>query len=85
MTKINNKKAISNLAQSGIKSNIKKYIVLVFAVILTTILFSSLFTVGTSLVNEIQKATMRQVGGSAHAGLKYLTEQEYNLVQTDYD
>ncbi|MBO4706108.1 MAG: ABC transporter permease [Spirochaetaceae bacterium] len=83
MTKVNNKKAISNLAQSGIKSNIKKYIVLVFAVILTTILFSSLFTVGTSLVNEIQKATMRQVGGSAHAGLKYLTEQEYNLVKND--
>ncbi|MCR4713027.1 MAG: FtsX-like permease family protein [Treponemataceae bacterium] len=83
MTKVNNKKAISNLAQSGIKSNIKKYIVLVFAVILTTILFSSLFTVGTSLVNEIQRATMRQVGGSAHAGLKYLTEQEYNLVKND--
>ncbi|MBO4509479.1 MAG: ABC transporter permease [Spirochaetaceae bacterium] len=83
MTKVNNKKAISNLAQSGIKSNIKKYIVLVFAVILTTVLFSSLFTVGTSLVNEIQRATMRQVGGSAHAGLKYLTEQEYNLVKND--
>ena len=83
MTKVNNKKAIRNLAQSGIKSNIKKYIVLVFAVILTTVLFSSLFTVGTSLVNEIQHATMRQVGGSAHAGLKYLTEQEYNLVKND--
>ena len=83
MLKVNNKQAIMNLAQSGIKTNPKKYLVLVFAVVLTTVLFSSLFTIGSSLLNEIQKATMRQVGGSAHAGLKYLSESEYDLVKDD--
>lgn len=83
MLKVNNKQAIMNLAQSGIKANPKKYLVLVCAVILTTVLFSSLFTIGSSLLNEIQKATMRQVGGSAHAGFKYLSESEYNLVKDD--
>ena len=52
MQTVKNIKAISRLAVSGIKSNIKKYIVLIGAVILTTLLFSSLFTVGGSVVEE---------------------------------
>ena len=83
MLKVNNKQAIMNLAQSGIRANQKKYLVLVCAVILTTVLFSSLFTIGGSLLTEIQNATMRQVGGSDHASLKYLSESEYNLVKDD--
>lgn len=30
-----------------------------------------------------QEATMRQVGGSAHAGYKYLTQAEYDIVKQD--
>ena len=40
MQTVKNKKAISRLAVSGIKSNIKKYIVLIGAVILTTLQIS---------------------------------------------
>ena len=83
MQKVKNKKVINNLALSGIRSNIKKYIVLIGAVILTTLLFSSLFSVGGSMMNEVQESTMRQVGGSAHAGFKYLTEEEYEQMKND--
>ena len=83
MQKVNNGKVINNLAIGGIKSNPKKYAVLIAAVVLTTLLFSSLFTVGGSLIKEIQLGTMRQVGGSAHAGFKYLSEPEYELVKND--
>ncbi|MCR4716426.1 MAG: ABC transporter permease [Lachnospiraceae bacterium] len=83
MLNVNNKKAITNLAISGIKTNHKKYSVLIMAVILTTLLFSTLFTVGGSMIKEIQISTMRQVGGSAHAGFKYLTEAEYNQIKDD--
>ena len=83
MRKVNNKKVISDLAFSGIKSNIKKYIVLIGAVILTTLLFSSLFTVGGSLIEETQIATMREIGTSYHAGLKYMSMPEYELVKDD--
>ncbi|MCR4961269.1 MAG: ABC transporter permease, partial [Lachnospiraceae bacterium] len=83
MQKVNNKKAISNLALSGIKANIKKYMVLVGAVILTTLLFSSLFTVGGSLIEEAQISTMRKIGTSYHAGLKYLSLPEYETVKDD--
>ena len=83
MEKVNNKKAISNLAISGIKSNIKKYMVLIGAVILTTLLFSSLFTVGGSVIKETQISTMRGIGTTYHAGLKYMSQPEYEKVKND--
>ena len=83
MLKVDNKKAINKLAVSGIKSNIKKYMVLICAVILTTVLFSSLFTISGSLINEMQRSTMRQVGGYAHSGFKYMTPEEYDKIKDD--
>ena len=83
MQKVKNKKAVSKLALSGIKSNKKKYIVLVAAVILTTLLFSSLFTVGGSLIAETQISTMRQIGTTYHAGFKNLSQSEYEKVKDD--
>lgn len=83
MTKVKNKRAIINLAISSIRANVKKYAVMVCAVILTTILFSSFFTVGGSMINEMQEGSMRQSGGCCHATIKYLTEAEYNLIKDD--
>ena len=83
MQNVNNKKVISKLAISGIKANIKKYMVLIGAVILTTLLFSSLFTVGGSVVEETQISTMREIGTSYHAGLKYMSQPEYEQVKDD--
>ncbi|MBE5923286.1 MAG: ABC transporter permease [Lachnospiraceae bacterium] len=83
MLKVNNKKAISKLSFSGIKENIKKYIVLILAVALTSLMFTALFTIGGSLMKELQLSTMRQVGGSCHAGFKYLTQKEYDMFKDD--
>ena len=83
MNKVNNNKAINNLALCSIKVNIKKYMVLIASVILTTLLFSSLFTVGGSMLKEVQLSTMRQVGGSFHSGFKYLCQSEYDQVKED--
>ncbi|MCR5702367.1 MAG: ABC transporter permease [Lachnospiraceae bacterium] len=83
MSNVNNKKAIRKISFSGITTNIKKYIVLVVAVALTSLLFTALFTIGGSLVKEMQLSTMRQVGGSNHAGFKYLTQEEYDMVKDD--
>ena len=83
MQSVNNKKAISKLAISGIKSNIKKFMVMIGAVILTTLLFSSLFTVGGSVVRESQISSMRKIGTTYHAGLKYMSLPEYEQVKDD--
>ena len=83
MRRVKNKKVVTKLAVSGIRANIKKYLVLVGAVILTTLLFSSLFTVGGSVVRETQISGMRKIGTSFHAGLKYLSWPEYEQVKND--
>ena len=83
MKNVNNKKAINNIATSGIKAKLSKYVILVMAVILTSLLFSSLFSVGGSMINEVQEGSMRQAGGSCHGSFKYLTEAEYNQIKDD--
>ena len=83
MKNVNNKKAINNIATSGIKAKLSKYVILVMAVILTSLLFSSLFSVGGSMINEMQEGSMRQAGGSCHGGFKYLTEAEYEQMKDD--
>ena len=83
MNKVNNRNAINNLSFSGMRTKKNKYIVLVVAVILTSLLFSTLFSVGGSMINETQESTMRQVGGTFHAGFKYLIKDEYDQMKDD--
>ena len=59
MTKTS-KKAVKNLASGSIKGNIGKYSVMTFSVVLTTVLFSSLFTVVGSLLSEFRQSSMGQ-------------------------
>ena len=40
MKNVDNKKVINNIATSGIKAKLSKYVILVMAVILTSLLFS---------------------------------------------
>lgn len=54
------KKAVKKLALGSLKVNGGKYAVLTFSVILTTVLFSSLFTVVGSLLSEFRDSAMGQ-------------------------
>lgn len=51
------------------------------AIILTAVLFTTLFTMGSGTVESLQQATMRQAGGDGHAVLKYITDEEFNNVK----
>ncbi len=53
----------------------------IIAIILTTVLFTSFITIGGSLISSIEEGVMRQVGGSYHAGLKRLSEEQYNQIK----
>lgn len=52
------KKAIKRLASGSIKSNKGKYMVMMTSIILTTVLFSSLFTIAGSLLSELRQSSM---------------------------
>ena len=54
------KKAVKRLALSSLKTNRGKYAVMAFSVILTTVLFSSFFTIVGSLLSEFTASSMGQ-------------------------
>lgn len=83
MRRVKNGRVIRRIADKTRKAGKGKSLIAVLAIILTTVLFTTVFTVGGSMVKKQQEATMRQVGGSAHAGYKYLTQEEYDIVKKD--
>lgn len=83
MSRVKNQRVIRKIADKTRKAGKGRNVIAILAIALTTVLFTSVFTVGGSLVKKAQEATMRQVGGSAHAGYKYLTQEEYDIVKQD--
>lgn len=83
MSKVRNRKVIQRIADKTRKAGKSRNIIAVLAIALTSLLFTALFTIGGNIMEKQQQSTMRQVGGSAHAGYKYLTQAEYDIVKQD--
>lgn len=83
MNKVKNKKIIRKIADRTLQAKKSRNLIGILAIVLTSVLFTAVFTIGGSLVKKQQEETMRQVGGSAHAGYKYLTKDEYEIVKRD--
>lgn len=79
--KNNNGAVIRRLTIKTMKANKLRNIFAVVAIALTTLLFTSLFTIGIGIKESLEKETMRQSGGSAHATFKYLNEEELNNIK----
>lgn len=85
VSNVKNKKMINQIAVKSLKARKKRNLIAILAIALTSVLFTALFTIGGSLIEKNQESTMRQVGGSSHAGYKYLTKSEYEKVAKDKD
>ncbi len=83
MNKVKNGRVLRRIADKTRKAGKGKSLIAVLAIILTAVLFTSVFTIGGSMAAKQQQSTMRQVGTSAHAGYKYLTKEEYDIVRKD--
>lgn len=83
MSRVNNRKPIRVLALRSLFSSKGKSIVAILAIILTTVMFTSFFTIGESLVVKIQQEEMRQMGESSHSSLGQLTQAEYDILKAD--
>lgn len=82
MLKVDNKKAITKLAKNSFKANKLRNIFAIAAIVLTTVMFTTLFTVGMSMKASLEESTMRQSGGSAHGSFKYLSQEQYDKLKT---
>ena len=83
MRKVQNGRCIANISIKSILANKKRNSILLAAIILTTVMLSTLFTVASSLIKSLETATCYQVGTYTHAGFKYLTQEEYDKLKTD--
>lgn len=83
MLNVGSRKCIRRLSGRSIKNNRTRNVIAVLAVILTAVMFTTLFTIGVSIMDAFQLSTMRQVGTSAHAGFKFLTQEQYDIVKDD--
>lgn len=81
MFNVNSKKAIRRLSVKSFRSNKARNIIAALAIALTAILFTVLFTVGSGMIENIQRQTMRMAGGDGMAVLKYITDEQYEKVK----
>lgn len=83
MIRVKNHKIIATLSQRSLKANRARNVVAVFAITLTTLLFTALFTITQTMIYTTQQQTFRQVGGSFHGSFKDLTLEEKEALETD--
>ncbi len=81
MYKVNNKKVISRIAGKSFQAGKSRNLIAVAAIALTAVLFTALFTVGSGMIENIQRQTMRQAGGDGMLYLKYITDEQYNAIK----
>lgn len=77
----NNRPVLKLLAKRSLKA--QKNTIAILAIMLATLLFTSLFTIAISLQTAMQDSNMRTIGTSAHAGIKRLSWDEYELLSAD--
>lgn len=80
MRKVNNRKAIRNLASKSFAANRTRNVIAVLAIALTAMLFTTLFTVGIGLAENFQMQTLRQSGSKAHGVIKNITKEQYEKI-----
>lgn len=76
----NNFKVIRRLSNRNLRKNRMRNIFALSAIIITAVLFTTLFTLGFGLIQITQEQNMRQVGTRAHAGLKDVTKDQYDKI-----
>ena len=78
--KVNNQSVICKLTSRFLIAGRTRNIVAIAAIVLTSVMFTSVFTIGANLITAVQNQTMRMVGTSAHGELKYLTPGQYKHI-----
>ncbi len=78
-----NRKYIRHLSMKSMKAARARNTIAILAIALTTVLFTSLFTIGLSINHSIQQANFRQLGGWSHGDFKNLTRSQFDTLKAD--
>lgn len=80
---VSNRKCIRRLSIASFKAAKIRNIITIAAIALTTILFTTIFTVGMSMKHGYEQSNFRQTGGYAHGCFKYLTKEQVEEIRED--
>ncbi|MCM3700102.1 ABC transporter permease [Paenibacillus macerans] len=76
MIATNNRKAVAHIARQSLKANRPRNLIIISAIVLTTLLLTSVFTMAFSLNKSMQLTKMKTSGGDFHGSFKYLKPEE---------
>ncbi|MBE5886673.1 MAG: FtsX-like permease family protein [Lachnospiraceae bacterium] len=77
---IKNKKCIRRLSRRSLWASHKRNIIAIIAIALTTLLFTSLFTVMMSINSSYEMYTFHQIGGYCHGTFKEVTDEQIQAI-----
>ena len=77
---VKNAKCIRHLSFRSLWASRKRNLIAVAAIVLTTLLFTSLFTVALSINANYERFTFRQIGGYCHGTFKDVTEEQIQAI-----
>lgn len=77
----NNQKIVNKIAMRSFKVNRLRNIFTILAIILTTVLITSVFTMGISLMESFKQSELRMYGHYAHGNFKLLTREQYEKIK----
>ena len=81
MFNVNSKAAVRKLSRKSFAAAKSRNLIAVLAIALTALLFTALFTIGSGMIENFQRQTMRQAGGDGMGALKYVTDEQYDKVK----
>lgn len=76
MMAANNRKAVARIAGRSLKANRPRNLIIISAIVLTTLLLTSVFTMAFSINESMQLTKMKTSGGDFHGSFKYLKPEE---------
>ncbi|MDO4337731.1 MAG: ABC transporter permease [Eubacteriales bacterium] len=79
----NNGAVIRKLSGRSFRNNRMRNAFAILAIILTGMLFTAAFSLVSGMIQVAEEETMREVGGRFHAGLKNVTEEQYDKITED--
>ena len=83
MLKVSNGSCVRRLGLRSMAASRTRNIVAVLAIALTTVLFTSLFTIASSINYSFQQQNFRQAGGDFHGTIKELSLEQVEALRTD--
>ena len=76
----NNGAVIKKLSDRYFKAGKSRNIIAIIAIILTTILFTTIFTLGSGLTDTVHDQNIRKAGGDGQVVLSYISDEVYDNV-----